>query len=125
MSRTLLASAPACLALIVIAASCSGPDSGAAEVAEPTTHTIEIRRMAFHPAELRVRAGDTVVWMNRDVVPHNIADPAAWTSPTLDEGERWELVVEDSGALDYICNLHPVMEGRLIVEATSLPAERR
>ena len=31
-------------------------------------HTIEIRGMEFHPAELTVALGDTVVWINRDVV---------------------------------------------------------
>src|SRR5204862_476961 len=34
------------------------------------THTVEIRGMEFHPAELTVAVGDTIVWINRDIVPH-------------------------------------------------------
>ena len=36
----------------------------------PQRHVVEIRGMAFHPEVLEVRRGDTVVWINRDIVPH-------------------------------------------------------
>lgn len=101
---------------LLLVASCADPDSGAADTPGSIRHTIEVRDMAFQPAELRVHPGDTVVWVNRDVVPHNVADLPEWESPAVAQGERWELVVEDVAVVDYICAFHPVMEGRLIVE---------
>lgn len=84
----------------------------------PETHTVEIREMAFHPAELRVRAGDSIVWINHDFVPHTATAPdSAWTSPPLARGERWRMVAVAPGTGTYICAFHPVMEARLIVDA--------
>lgn len=89
----------------------------------PETHTVEIRDMAFVPAELRVRPGDTIVWVNRDFVPHTATAPdSAWTSPPLAQGERWRMVARAPGEGTYICAFHPVMEARLIIEPLP-PAE--
>lgn len=86
----------------------------------PRTHTVEIREMEFHPGELRVSPGDTVVWINRDIVPHTATDPdSAWTSPPLSQGDRWRTVARALGTGTYICAFHPVMEAGLIVERPS------
>ena len=42
----------------------------------PQRHVVEIRGMAFHPEALEVRRGDTVVWINRDMVPHTATTAA-------------------------------------------------
>lgn len=86
----------------------------------PVTRTVEIRDMEFHPAELRVRPGDTVVWVNHDYVPHTATGPdSAWTSPPLAQDERWRMVARPSGSGTYLCVFHPVMEGRLIVDPSA------
>lgn len=91
----------------------------------PVTHTVEIREMEFHPAELRVNPGDTIVWVNRDLVPHTATAPdSAWTSPPLAQGERWRMVARAPGEGAYICAFHPVMEARLIVEPPSFLQEQ-
>ena len=38
------------------------------EKTEPKVHTIEIKQMKFQPSELTVQKGDTVVWINQDIV---------------------------------------------------------
>ena len=38
--------------------------------ATPQVHTVLIEGMRFQPKGLTVAAGDTVVWINRDMVPH-------------------------------------------------------
>lgn len=87
--------------------------------AEPRTRTVEISQMAFHPAELRAQPGDTIEWINRDIVPHTATAPdSAWTSPPLAEGERWRMVVGADASGEYLCAFHPVMEARLTVEQT-------
>jgi plastocyanin len=87
------------------------------------THTIEIRNFAFAPARLQVAVGDTVVWINRDVVPHTVTDSLArWDSGEIGAGERWTWVASEAGRFSYLCEYHPSMTGTLeVVEAQALP----
>jgi plastocyanin len=96
--------------------------SGAARTdasARPTRHTIEIRAMEFHPAVLEVAKGDTVVWINRDIVPHTATAaavaPPAWDTGTLTAGQSGRYVPGHSGEALYTCTLHPTMRGKLII----------
>lgn len=78
--------------------------------------TIRISGMAFHPADLTVDKGDTVVWINEDIVPHNAtAFPGnEWTSGTLNTGMAWKKVINSSD--DYFCSIHPTMKGKIVVK---------
>jgi len=82
--------------------------------APPRTHTVEIRGMEFHPAELTVAPGDTVVWINRDIVPHT-ATAKGWGTDVLTQGQSGRIVARHAGTIDYACNLHPTMHGTLLV----------
>jgi plastocyanin len=87
-----------------------------AETILPKKHTVEIKAMKFQPAELIVSSGDTVVWINRDIVPHDVTeDPGrAWTSSLIPTGASWSFVVTKSA--DYYCSIHVVMKGKLLVQ---------
>ena len=82
----------------------------------PKTHTVEIKQMKFQPAELMVQKGDTVVWINNDIVTHDVTEEPgkAWTSSLIPAGQSWSLVVTQSA--DYYCSIHVVMKGKLIVQ---------
>lgn len=73
--------------------------------------------MAFHPAVLRLGRGDTVVWINRDIVPHTATatGTSGWNTGPLPQGGRGEYVARREGADSYFCQLHPTMLGQLIV----------
>lgn len=83
----------------------------------PGKHVIEIRGMAFQPAELTVTRGDTVVWINRDIVPHTATTSGkrGWDAGTLSQAENGRVVLRDAGTVHYVCQLHPTMRGTLIV----------
>ena len=83
----------------------------------PRRHVIEIRGMAFEPTELTVMRGDTVVWINRDIVPHTATASGAggWDTGTLSQAESGRVVMRKAGRVPYFCQLHPTMRGRLIV----------
>lgn len=79
------------------------------------SYAVEIKDMQFQPATLSVHKGDTVVWTNEDIVPHDVTENnKAWASPPLKTGESWQKVVTESAS--YYCSIHPVMKGELIVE---------
>lgn len=82
----------------------------------PRTHIIEISGMGFQPAELNARIGDTIVWVNRDLLAHTATDIASgWSSPSLAMGGRWQWVPTQAGAVRYRCAFHPVMEASILV----------
>jgi plastocyanin len=81
------------------------------------TTRVELRAVAFAPREVRIRAGETVEWINMDPLPHTVtADDARWTSPLLNEGERYVRTFDTPGRYTYHCTPHPQMTGVVIVE---------
>ena len=46
--------------------------------------------MKFNPAELTLKKGDTVTWINNDFTDHDITEEKskAWKSPVLNQGKR-------------------------------------
>lgn len=86
---------------------------------EPKVHTVEIAQMKFEPAVLNVRKGDKIIWINKDLVDHDITDQnKTWASSKLPGGASWNMVVTKSEA--YYCNLHVVMKGKIIVDGADI-----
>ena len=83
----------------------------------PRSHTVEIRGFAYLPAILEVAAGDTVVWINRDAVPHTATrDGRRWDSGTINAEQTWRWIAAVSpGGQPYFCAFHPVMRGEVVV----------
>ena len=79
-------------------------------------YKVEINQMQFQPASLPIQKGDTVVWINHDIVAHDVTEEAGklWTSGPLAPGESWSLVATESA--DYFCSIHIVMKGKLVVQ---------
>ena len=82
----------------------------------PRRHVVHIEAFAFSPQQITVFPGEIIMWVNKDIVPHflNIADNQ-WQSPVIEEGQSWEIVVEQPGSYTYLCMFHPQMTGTLIV----------
>ena len=78
----------------------------------PTLHIVDIRGLRFEPGELRVAEGDTVVWINHDLVPHTVAAvDSSWSSGGLAADGSWRRVVGTES--EYYCEYHPTMRGRI------------
>ena len=85
-----------------------------AEAADGRAHVIEIRKLEFNPPALEVEPGDTIIWINHDLVPHTVtADDKSWDSPTLETGDEWLMVVRDGMLESYFCRFHPSMKAEL------------
>lgn len=105
-------SAGARIAAIALTLAACGSDAR-----EPRTHHVEISAMQFAPADLVVAVGDTVVWTNRDVVPHTVTSPAGaavtFDSAMIEGQKQWQYKVTAAGELPYVCTYHPTMRGKL------------
>ena len=101
-------------AATVAAVLCSHVWFAATASAEARAHIVEIRKLEFSPAVLEVDPGDTITWINHDLVPHTVtADDKSWDSPTLATGEEWLMVVRDRTLESYFCRFHPSMKAQL------------
>jgi len=83
---------------------------------QPEVHTVEIKQMQFSPATLEAKAGDTIVFVNKDLVPHNATEQSgkSWKSPPLASGDSWRMVISQSAG--YYCSFHPTMKGKIEVK---------
>ena len=83
----------------------------------PGSTIVVIQDFVFEPAEVRVRAGGRVTWINCDTDSHtSTADGAQWASPLVPPGGRFTQTFPTIGDLPYHCEPHPFMTGRVIVE---------
>ena len=100
------------LSLVVFLHGCSEPDHSP----EYKLHTVEIRMMKFQPSDITVNRGDTVIFINKDFVVHDVteAESKRWNSMPLETDKSYRMVVTRSEG--YYCSLHPVMKGKITVE---------
>jgi plastocyanin len=90
--------------------------TGVAQQVGGRRHRVIIQGLRFTPADVVAAPGDTVLWVNRDLVPHTItAQDESWGSDGLATNITWEMRVTDSTAGDYFCRYHPTMHGRLLI----------
>jgi plastocyanin len=81
---------------------------------ERQTHILEIKNLQFIPAEITVNIGDTIKWINHDIIPHTAtADDKSWDSMLIDPGQEWELIVERNTFSSYFCVYHPGMKATI------------
>ena len=79
--------------------------------------TVVMDGTAFQPAEVVVRAGDVVEWVNKDPFPHNVsAEPFGLHSGDLEPDRTWRYRAVTRGTFAYVCTLHPGMSGVITVK---------
>ncbi len=89
-----------------------------AATAQPQVVVVDIRDFAFEPHEVKVAAGTTVRWVNRDPAPHAIVMEGGrpGSSQLLDPGKEHTVIFGDAGRFTYRCGVHPTMLGIVIVD---------
>jgi plastocyanin len=127
-----LATLLACLALGLVVAGCGDDDDdgggggggGAATTEQPADGgggggaEVTMEGTAFNPAEITVAAGDTVTWTNNDSAGHDVTgdDFSSGEGGGIAQGQTFEHTFEEAGTFDYVCTVHPGMEGSVTVE---------
>jgi plastocyanin len=79
----------------------------------------------FVPAEISVKAGSTVTWTNDDTTIHTVVEgspqsASSGATPGFDSsiiapGATFENTFDTAGEINYYCNLHPFMTGKVTV----------
>jgi len=77
-------------------------------------HQVTIRKFAFEPQRIQVRAGDTIRWTNEDLAPHTAtADELGWDTGEIAKGQSHEMTANKDMETTYFCVFHPHMKGSI------------
>ena len=83
--------------------------------------TVRINGMRFEPANITVKPGATVTWVQDSTMPHSISGKTSGLrSNTLNRGQQFSYTFDQSGRFEYVCGLHPSMKGSIVVEEAGL-----
>lgn len=96
--------------------SAQGTQTSAAAASGGAVVHVVIKNYAYSPAQVTVKPGTKLVFINRDGTAHT----ATSTSPPLDTGSiqpggQATVTVRAPGTYHYICQFHPFMHGTIRV----------
>ncbi len=100
-------------------------EAGAGDQPAPKVVTIRGHKFLVNgqEQELRIKAGDSVVWENDDAVSHTATSDDGGqtfdTGPIRAGGKSAPVTFSRATTVEYICTPHPSMKGTIVVE----PAE--
>jgi amicyanin len=127
----------ACLALGLVAAGCGDDDGGdsgggsASTTEEPAGGDgggggaqVGMQNIQFDPRDITVKAGETITFTNDEAVPHDVHktsgpgdDFSSGDTGGMQEGDTFELKLDEPGKYDYVCKVHaPGMAGSITVK---------
>ncbi|HEX6002332.1 MAG TPA: cupredoxin domain-containing protein [Hyphomicrobiaceae bacterium] len=78
-----------------------------------TVH-VTIEQLAYVPAEIKVKIGETIEWINKDPIEHTATVRGGW-EVIIPADAKASKVVEVGDDVEYYCRLHPNMTGRIII----------
>ena len=79
---------------------------------------VRIENYKFVPAEISIKLGDSVRWVNREKrTSHSVVFPAenGLESERMFPDESWLRRFDKAGRYDYHCGPHPEMKGSVVV----------
>jgi plastocyanin len=125
----------ACVALSVVVAGCGGDDeesgdnaqtseqpsdegSGGGDAGSGGGKEVSLEGIEFNPDSVTVKAGDTVTWTNNDSVGHDVTgdDFKSGDAGAMQNGDTFAQTFDKAGTFDYVCTVHPGMEGSVTVK---------
>jgi plastocyanin len=78
---------------------------------------VKVDNFSFSPQTITVAPGTTVIWTNRDDIPHTVvSDDKVFKSKVLDTDEKFSFTFDKAGSFPYFCSVHPKMTGKVIVQ---------
>ncbi len=89
----------------------------AAAPARAATIEVTIKQLIFSPAQISVKTGDTIEWVNQDFVAHTATARDKSFDVPIPANGKGSYTVTIAGTFDYYCKLHPTMKGQIQVTA--------
>lgn len=83
--------------------------------AEARVHTVVIDKMRFGAVPGNVRAGDVILWVNKDIFKHTATARDKSFTINLPPQRRGRTTIKKAGTIPFFCIYHPGMKGVLQV----------
>ncbi|MEH6456753.1 MAG: cupredoxin family copper-binding protein [Cocleimonas sp.] len=81
---------------------------------KPIEHKIVITAFKFEPVILKIKAGDSVTWLNKDIVPHTAtASDESWDTGMIETNQSKSITFSKNSTFSYFCFYHPTMKAKL------------
>ena len=101
--------------VLVVAAGAMAFVPACTQALPPKTVTVEMKDLAFVPADALARVGDTLQFVNKDLFDHTgTARDGSW-DVAVDTDKSGSVVLKAAGTFEYYCRLHPNMVGKVVV----------
>jgi plastocyanin len=91
--------------------------AGAGAAPRPAEHTIVMAHMGYGAVPAGIKVGDTIVWTNRDIVPHTVTARDRSFDIVVQPRQSARMTVRHAGRIAFYCRFHPSMTGTLAVAA--------
>jgi plastocyanin len=82
--------------------------------AQAETIQVTIDNLVFSPTAITAKAGDTITWINKDIVAHT-ATVRGGFDVVIEANASASLVLKNSGIVEYYCRFHPNMTGQITI----------
>jgi plastocyanin len=82
--------------------------------ARADTITVTIEKLVFSPVDIKAKVGDTVEWVNKDILAHTATVKGGW-DVMIPPKKSASLVLKKAGTVEYFCRFHPNMKGHITV----------
>lgn len=82
--------------------------------AQAETVRVVIADLVYSPAEVRAKVGDTITWVNEDVLDHTATVKGGF-DVMIPAKKSASFIVKKAGTMDYYCRFHPNMTARIVV----------
>src|SRR5438093_6051159 len=89
--------------------------SAMAVPAHAATIQIVMENLVFSPAETSAKSGDTIEWINKDVLAHTATAPNGDFDVTIPPKKTVTSVLKKAGTVEYYCRFHPNMKAVLTI----------
>jgi plastocyanin len=116
--------------LIAVTTAACGGDAKETAKAAPAGDTVTMRLIAYRPANLKVPAGTTVTWSQKDAGVHTVTSGTVvqggggvneepdgkFASGQIATGGTYKFTFDEPGTYPYFCDIHPAtMRGEVQV----------
>jgi plastocyanin len=102
------------IAMVLLAGT---PSVAANDQPSGSSADVKIDNFSFGPQTLTVSVGTTVVWTNRDDIPHTVVSTdGVFKSKVRDTDEKFSYTFTKAGTYPYFCSVHPKMTGKVVVQ---------
>lgn len=83
--------------------------------AHAATIQVVMENLVISPAAASAKVGDTIEWVNKDVLAHTATARNGDFDVTLPPKKSVTLVLKKAGDVEYYCRFHPNMKATLTI----------